>query len=122
MNTPTRRTALHCLTQILLTLLSTAHDADPIEARGDARSSHARDSRQLVGLEVRLLPVPVRTAAGTELVYELHVTNFASIDIDLARLEILDVDARANGQLVGEFHGTDLTKRIMRAGSSPDAA
>jgi murein DD-endopeptidase len=85
-----------------------------------AVSSEAAQLRQSVDLQVPLSPEPVRTGGSLEFVYELHVTNFAPVQIQLTRIEVLD--AEDGGHVIREFHDADLTMLIGHPGGLKAAA
>ncbi|MGH7571356.1 MAG: M23 family metallopeptidase [Gemmatimonadota bacterium] len=52
----------------------------------------AQAVHQSFDLVVPRAPVPVTVDGETRLVYELHITNFARVDLRLTRIEVLDYD------------------------------
>jgi murein DD-endopeptidase MepM/ murein hydrolase activator NlpD len=63
-------------------------------------------------------PIPFRGAAGqSHLIYELHITNFSSVEQNLTRIEILS-DAGS----MASFEGTDLLGILSRPGIKTDDA
>lgn len=46
--------------------------------------------RQAVDMQVPHVPAALRTGGARQLVYELHLTNFASKALDLSRVQVLD--------------------------------
>ena len=85
-----------------------------------AVNSGIAQQRQSVDLQVPVSPEPVRTDGSLEFVYELHVTNFTPVEIELTRIEILDaVDSR---HVIREFRDADLAKLIGHPGRPTEAA
>ncbi len=74
---------------------------------------------QSVDVQVPAPPTPVRIAGRPHLAYELHVTNFRSVDVVLTRVEILDAGLQAP---LGDLRDSDLQKTLGRPGSGPDLA
>jgi len=75
---------------------------------------------QSVDLQVPVAPEPVRTDGSLEFVYELHITNFAAVEIELTRIEILD--AADSRHVIREFRDADLAKLIGHPGPRTEAA
>lgn len=73
-----------------------------------------------VDLIVPVPPTTVRVAGRTQLVHEVHVTNFLSADVTLARLQVLGSDGQ--GPAIAEYQGEDLRKRLGRPGLRRDHA
>jgi len=69
-------------------------------------------------VQVPVAPTPVRVADTQQLVYELHLRNFASESLVLQRVEVLADD----GDLLAEFHGDALLRRLGRPGAGTPAA
>jgi murein DD-endopeptidase len=64
-----------------------------------------------------LLPVATRSFAilgKTHLAYEVHITNFLSVEVSLSRLQVLGGD-RA-GTSIADYRGEELGKRLGRPG------
>lgn len=68
---------------------------------------------QSLDLQVPVLPTPVTIGGKQHLAYELHVTNFRSIDVALTRIQILDAE---RGMLLAEFGDTALATILGRPG------
>jgi murein DD-endopeptidase len=68
---------------------------------------------QSVDVQIPMPPSPVVVAGKRRLVYELHITNFSTNDIELTSVTVFDTD-RAT-QLV-EYQGKDLIDRLGRPG------
>jgi murein DD-endopeptidase len=73
--------------------------------------------RQSFDLQVPLAPTPVRVLDKMQLVYELHITNFALEEIALTRIQVLDAERRLS---LGDFRDAQLSNRLGRPG--PQAA
>jgi murein DD-endopeptidase len=69
-----------------------------------------------VDLLVPTAPVAVRIAGRSNLVYELHVTNFQNVDVALVKLQVL-ADERA-ADVFAEYAGEELKQRLGRPGLS----
>lgn len=78
--------------------------------------------RQSFDLRVLQAPAVATVDGNRQLVYELHVTNYAATGLLPKRLDVLD--AAAAGQPLASWSGAELLARIAAAGSgkSPDAA
>lgn len=64
-------------------------------------------------LQVPLAPAPVPMAGETQLVYELHISNFAEQSLMLTRAQVLDAEA---GTVLADLHDTALAARLGRPG------
>lgn len=64
-------------------------------------------------------PVPVAIEGRQRLVYELHLTNFAAVDLVLAGVRVIDA---ADGRVVARFAQDDLAGRVRIAGSAAEVA
>ena len=62
-------------------------------------------------------PAIVTQDDRTHLVYELHVTNSQSVDVELTTLRV-----SAGDTFLGDFHATGLQRRMMRPGFRNDYA
>ena len=71
---------------------------------------------QSVELDVPVAPVMFNQLGATQLVYELHVTNFLPHDIALAALRIRG----SNGRTIVEWDYGELARRILRPGFGND--
>jgi hypothetical protein len=69
--------------------------------------------RQSFDARVPVPPTPVTVAGHSELVYELHLTNFAPTGLVLERLEVTDADA---GSVLAELGATELERRLYQPG------
>ena len=65
-------------------------------------------------LEVPFAPTPVPSNGKTQLVHELHVTNFRSAEVTLERVEVLAGDA-----VIATYAGPELAAAISRPGARP---
>lgn len=90
------------------------------EASGSkaAPSSPVPKVHQAIDVEVPIPPEPARTATGTQLVYELHVTNFAPTPIELTHLEIR---AQEDGRILRDLRASELANLIGHPGVPADA-
>lgn len=68
---------------------------------------------QSVDMQVPVAPIPVTSGGKRYLAYELHVTNFRTVDVALTRLEVLDAD---RGTRLAEFGDAGLTALLGRPG------
>ncbi|MGH9871268.1 MAG: M23 family metallopeptidase [Pyrinomonadaceae bacterium] len=69
-----------------------------------------------VDLEVPLAPSPVKADGKTQLVYELHLTNFRAKNLELTRIEVF---GGAN-KLLASFKDAELISRLGRPGAPAD--
>jgi hypothetical protein len=78
--------------------------------------------RQSFDLRVPQAPAVAVIGGNRQLVYELHLTNYAGTGLLPTRLDVLDADTA--GQPLASWSGAELLARIAVAGSgkSPDAA
>ncbi|HEX8030733.1 MAG TPA: M23 family metallopeptidase [Vicinamibacterales bacterium] len=73
---------------------------------------------QSVDLAVPLAPATFTQGGITQLVYELHITNFSQHDVTLAVLDIIDSD----GRLLKQYADAELKSRVTRPGLRNDHA
>ena len=73
---------------------------------------------QSVDFAVPLSPATFKQGGLTQLVYELHVTNFSQNDVTLAVLDIVDSD----GRLLKQYADAELKRRTTRPGLRNDHA
>lgn len=73
---------------------------------------------QSVDVLLRQPPVSFTQGGRTQLVYELHITNFSPGDVTLAVVDIQDAD----GRLLAQYAGDELSRRITRPGFRTDHA
>ena len=66
-----------------------------------------------VEMTVPIPPTPFPAAGRTHLVYELHITNFAGVDLPLRRLEVM-----SEAGVLASFEGTELNTMLMRPGTA----
>jgi murein DD-endopeptidase len=66
-----------------------------------------------VDMDVPITPTPFKADGKTHLVYELHLTNFSSTELMLARVEVL---AASGATQLAQYEGTELNARIARPG------
>ena len=73
---------------------------------------------QSVDLLVPFAPVMFKQAGGLQLAYELHVTNFLSVDVSLNAVKVRGFD----GQTLAEYRDADLQRLVVRPGLRHDHA
>ena len=73
---------------------------------------------QSVDLLVPFPPVPFNQSSSTQLAYELHITNFLSVDVSLNAVQV----RAADGPMLAEYKDSDLQRRIVRPGFRNDHA
>jgi murein DD-endopeptidase len=100
---PGRLPAAWCLAVLCLTAICGLFESTV----GLAQSSSLHQS---FDLRVPWPPMPVVVDGKKLLVYELHITNFASADLALRRIEVFD----SSGAMLGDFRDTALTGIIGR--------
>lgn len=67
-----------------------------------------------VEMDVPISPTPFKADGKTHLVYELHLTNFGSNELLLARVEVFAVGGATP---LAQYEGTELTARLARPGA-----
>ena len=72
---------------------------------------------QSVDLVVPTAPVTFEEAGRTQLVHELHVTNFLAVDVSITTIR---VTSAIDGRLLAEYRGEDLGRAIVRPGLRHD--
>jgi Peptidase family M23 len=72
---------------------------------------------QSVDIQIPMPPTPVRIAGKLHLAYELHVTNFRTIDVALTRVAVKDA---RRGTSLADYRDSELTDRIGRPGVSSE--
>lgn len=70
--------------------------------------------RQSFHMQVPVPPTPVTVAGTPQLVYELHLTNFAREPLVLQRVEVLDAD---DATVIADVRGDALDRRLGRIGA-----
>src|SRR5262249_41872201 len=65
-----------------------------------------------VEMIVPAAPIPFQAGGKTHLVYELHVTNFAGIELLMNKLEVLNGDST-----LASFEGAELNSMLQRPGT-----
>ncbi|HEX2444962.1 MAG TPA: M23 family metallopeptidase [Vicinamibacterales bacterium] len=73
---------------------------------------------QSVDLLVPFAPVMFKQSGSLQLAYELHVTNFLSVDVSLNAVKVRGVD----GQTLAEYRADDLQRLVVRPGLRHDHA
>jgi murein DD-endopeptidase MepM/ murein hydrolase activator NlpD len=68
-----------------------------------------------VDLEIPVAPTPVKADGKIHLLYELHITNFRSKNLELMRIEVFKDSA--NIQTLARYEGVELTGLIYRPGA-----
>ena len=104
---------------VFVTAVSLTGGAHAIPAADGAVGVEATHLTQSIDLQIPVAPQPVRTAAGTQLVYELHITNFAPVDVYLTGVGISD--GAADGREIREFRDAELAGLIGHPGSPSEA-
>lgn len=66
-----------------------------------------------IDVQIPVAPIPVRIAGKTHLAYELHITNFRTLDVALTRVEVLD--SYRNDRLAS-FQDSELARWLGRPG------
>lgn len=74
---------------------------------------------QSVDLQVPFAPASVTVAGKRHLAYELHITNFRSVDVELLRVDVIDA---GTGNRLTRFSGTQLAEQLSRVGSHVEGA
>ena len=69
-----------------------------------------------VEMQVPIAPTPFKAEGKTHLVYELHLTNFGTSELNLTRIEIL---AATGAAPLTQYEGAELTSRLARPGLPP---
>jgi murein DD-endopeptidase MepM/ murein hydrolase activator NlpD len=82
----------------------------------DAAAAAAAAANSPFGIPVEMIvpvaPTPFSAGGKTHLVYELHVTNFAGLELNISKLEVL------NGETtLASFEGADLNAVLARPGA-----
>ncbi len=80
---------------------------------GLAMHAVAEPPQESFELRVPSPPMPRAVDGGRELVYELHLANFARRDLLPVRVEVLAVD---DGRVLASYDGTALDERLDRSG------
>jgi peptidase M23-like protein len=88
-----------------------------------AQMSRAQAPESLLPIDVSVpaAPIPVRGAGATHLFYELHLTNFRGMPLELMRVEVHAGDTE--GRLLASYSGQEISDRLVRPGlprDSPD--
>ncbi|HEX2344629.1 MAG TPA: M23 family metallopeptidase [Vicinamibacterales bacterium] len=73
---------------------------------------------QSVDLLVPFAPVMFKQAGSMQLAYELHITNFLSVDVSLNTVQV----KASNGQTLAEYKDAELQRRMVRPGLRNDHA
>lgn len=69
---------------------------------------------QSVDLQVPFAPAHVTVSGKRHLAYELHITNFRPVDVELLRVDIVD---SGNGNRLARLSGTELAEQLNRVGA-----
>jgi murein DD-endopeptidase MepM/ murein hydrolase activator NlpD len=83
-------------------------------AAGAAGAAERGAIVETVDLLVPRPPATVRIAGKTQVVYELHITNFRPVDVSLSRLQVLRDDRP--GVSVADYRDEELRRRLGRPG------
>src|SRR5260370_9322398 len=71
--------------------------------------------RESFDVTVPQAPMPVLTEGHMALIYELHLTNFATEPLLVRKLRVINPD---NGDAIASFEGSDLANRFVPVGGS----
>jgi murein DD-endopeptidase MepM/ murein hydrolase activator NlpD len=71
--------------------------------------------RESFDVMVPQAPIPVVTEGHVALIYELHLTNFATEPLLVQKLRVINPD---NGKAIASFEGSDLANRFVLVGGS----
>jgi hypothetical protein len=71
-------------------------------------------------VQVPAVPASVRIGGRLHLVYEVHITNVRTVDLALARVDVLG-DTPGESPLAS-YQDTELRSRLSRVGARPDAS
>jgi hypothetical protein len=80
--------------------------------------AQAPESSLPIDVSVPAAPVPVRGAGASHLFYELHLTNFRGMPLELMRVEVHAGDAE--GRLLASYSGQEVSDRLVRPGMPRD--
>jgi murein DD-endopeptidase len=90
-------------------------------------ASGRRNDAQVVvppfaSLDVRVpaAPTPVRIAGKWHLAYELHITNYRTVDVSLTRIDAIGGDRGAPP--LASYEDQELARRLARVGARPDSS
>lgn len=87
---------------------------------GEGTAAPARDRLvESIDVSVPVAPTLVRIAGRPHIAYELHVTNFSRVDIELDGIEVLDAN---RGTQLAAYRDTELQTKVARPGRRWDAA
>src|ERR1700733_12362587 len=75
------------------------------------RAQNAMPVRQSFDIQVPWIPAPVVIAGQQQLIYELHLTNFAGDSLALSQIEVLN---SASGTVLRRFQGGELASLMGR--------
>lgn len=95
-------------TRVLAMLAAALTIASPSAARAQQRP-HLQQS---VDVQVPVAPTPVTISGTRYLAYELHITNFRTIDVALTRVEVRGDDNTS----LADLRGDALTTKLARPG------
>src|SRR5262245_54046816 len=70
-----------------------------------------------VEMDVPIAPTPFKADGKMHLVYELHLTNFASSELMLTRVEVLGRDQTS----LAAYEDSELNLRLARPGLPPNS-
>jgi murein DD-endopeptidase len=85
---------------------------------GSGRDAGAQPRAPLVqsaDVQVPVAPEAVAVGGRPHLVYELHITNFRPVDLELVRVEVRDADS---GAALATYDGDELARRMRRIGAA----
>jgi murein DD-endopeptidase len=92
---------------VILMALTFANGCGLSEAAAGQPNSSLQQS---FDMQIPWRPTPVVIGGKMQLVYELHLTNFASVDLSLKRIEVLD----SAGAVLTDLHDSELKGIIGR--------
>jgi murein DD-endopeptidase len=73
------------------------------------------DSSLPIEIAVPSAPIPVRGAGASHLFYELHLTNFRTVPLELRRVEVHAGDGRS----LESYGAPEISDRLIRPGAQP---
>ena len=97
-----------------LELTKTAASTEPPKPSDSAAVAAATNNPFGIPFEmtVPIAPTPFTGNGKTHLVYELHVTNFAVVEIPMSKLEVL-----SGGATLATYEGAELNTMLQRPGA-----
>jgi murein DD-endopeptidase len=71
-------------------------------------------------VQVPAVPIPVKIAGQRHLAYEVHITNYRTVDVTLTKIDLIGGDR--DGSLLASYEGDELVKGLARVGTRPDSS